>query len=129
PLTCWSNDDTSHDSAFKGVHTMDIPTPPTDSLYKFKAISGIVLLLGLLYIGYLAMDVAFHLHPEKLDADARHLIANMYGWGGWLFATAILFAYGAMLIGFREWRLKIQEPQDELLQIQLEQARLALAKL
>jgi hypothetical protein len=32
-------------------------------------------------------------------------------------------------LGFREWRVKIQEPQDELLQIQLDQARMTLARL
>jgi hypothetical protein len=30
--------------------------------------------------------------------------------------------------GFQEWYVRVQKPQDELLQIQLEQAKLALTK-
>jgi hypothetical protein len=189
---------------------VEIPTPPTDSLYKFMAIGGVILMLGGLYISYrlvhdleerqatttpifraakaeaeiraarrqetetelqrvekgvigrpcagfkgfeketiagdmLASDFA-KLHTliarDKSDWEsARRQMAildgkldvvreSIPGVRLNLAMCLILGCVGAYYTvkGFHEWRQKIQKPQDELLQIQLEQARLAFAR-
>ena len=109
---------------------MEIPTPPSDSLYKFKAISGLLFVLGAFFIAYKVLEGAFtfRIQIEKLDADTYQILSTAFDWGRWLWVAVILIAGGETWLAFREWRIKIQKPQDELLQIQLEQARLALAR-
>ncbi len=104
---------------------MEIPTPPTDSLYKFMAIGGLVLLLAGFYIFYRASDV--YLRVDIHDAALVALARDVYNRVTWLCFGAFIIGGLSAGLGFDKWRIKIQEPQDELLQIQLEQARLALA--
>jgi hypothetical protein len=169
---------------------MEIPTPPTDSLYKFKAIGGIILMLAPLYVAYkIDHDIRERLNRidvevmvEKADADFRSEINHAkegHPQGGtrvtgqtppnslapvtneaealeaarkkwaeiearhrhlgrsmkeswFLIPFCLLLTYLGYTYtrdGFREWRKNIQEPQDQLLQIQLEQSSLALAKM
>lgn len=188
---------------------MEIPTPPTDSLYKFRAIGGIIMMLGSTYICYktlhditerqtgVASEILITETEKAVNKDNMTIIGNdltriesafnrLPPLGGWsdkdknvgqvlsdqvskvrslfdrttadweairrriailegranalhesvvemrwvLVNCLIMLLYGGYLTtwGFLAWGRKIQEPQDELLQIQLEQARLALAK-
>jgi hypothetical protein len=170
---------------------MDIlPTPPTDSLYKFKAISGIVLVIaGFYFQTRVIRDVAVFSERlvtatddgrinrlTRLNRELLHLIQNLTTaspaveeseadkavslpnttkrladandarflaiLAGVLLTLAtvmqlflnlccfavILGSIGMTARGFQDWYVRVQKPQDELLQIQLEQAGLALLK-
>jgi len=197
---------------------MEIPTPPTDSLYKFAAIGGIILMVAALYISYRTVhdlrereaklktemmvrevDLEERKERRKENAEGIHRIleateqlekevdqlpsrppasalegekkksaliradlqtlrvaearevanrealsrqlatleGNSEAMGRSLpdfeliqIICGCLGCFGALCTvwGFKDWRQKIQGPQDELLQIQLEQARLVLAK-
>lgn len=129
---------------------MEIPTPPTDSLYKFKALAGLILILVPLYLAYrIGSDITEQLHKSSLEAVAiqpggvdtarrvalldtalghvrRSMTESYFLYA--LCALAVILGCSYAKEGFRQWNQKIQGPQDELLQIQLEQARLTLAK-
>ena len=170
---------------------MDIlPTPPTDSLYKFKAISGILLVIaGFYFQTRLIHDITDFSERvltatedgridrlTRLNRELLHLIQNLttpspaakkpeadkgvsppntskhladandakelailaavlgtLALAMQLFLNVcclavILWSIGMTARGFQDWYVRIQKPQDELLQIQLEEARLALTK-
>jgi hypothetical protein len=109
----------------KVAQEMEMPTLPTDSLYKCKAIGGIVLTLGALYVAFQATATAIHVTTP--DGALLRLCTRIYELMMWFCAGTVLIGGGYTWLGFREWRLRIQEPQDELLQIQLHHARLSIA--
>jgi hypothetical protein len=188
---------------------VEIPTPPTDSLYKFKAIGGILMILASGYLAYREVhdiaDLESHLYSDVLIVQAENesfsereaslgaevkrleeaakdlppistateadktvaralrdqlrearrtldvavsdlagkrkqlailegkrdaLHVSLIEMSAILIECLLVLLTGASLTvwGFVEWERKLQRPQDELLQIQLEVARLALVK-
>jgi len=118
---------------------------PTDNVYKFYALFGLVLLIfGLASVLYVNKSTnefmaTAYVDFEELKSQAtlnsreaarRQLLQRQMEVAKkdkefFLSASAVLAAVGAvvMVLGFTRWQLKIQPVQDEIADLQLEKLR------
>lgn len=121
---------------------------PTDNIYKFYALLGLVLLIsGVLLKVYAVQstnELAFSIAPELSALEAKKELSpeeittkelllkrleistrnreEYRGMSLWLFAFSVI----AMVVGFGNWHYKVQPKQDKLLDLQIAKAELEL---
>jgi hypothetical protein len=127
-----------------------LPSPPTDNLYKFIAVAGLVLLFGAPVYWSSYTDAS---HGQRLEAlrallqkaatpdpraaeeeVERHKKAYEFvqdalsKYDQWVKYLSLVAAVAGLLlaaVGFWLWYVRVQRPQDTLLQRQVEQAKSA----
>ena len=121
---------------------MNLPSLPTDNLYKFMALSGIILIISSFFIVWKHADRSQELLREleaglaventysdnrgsdlsnlKLKVEELKLIIKDKPWYMALGLISQIIGWFLIIIGFRLWYLRVQKHQDIIL---AEQAR------
>lgn len=123
-----------------------LPTPPTDNLYKFLAISGLVLLIcagfGLFLevqrwekLKYEDMRREYLTNASEktlmenqlLDLEGKQILRSNVALQG-LASVGMLLGMLVAVAGFVLWYWKAQQYQDQIVVLEFEKARLELEK-
>lgn len=121
---------------------MNLPSLPTDNLYKFMALSGIILIISSFFIVWKHADRSQELLRElkaglaventysdnrgsdlsnlKLKLEELELIIKDKPWYMTFLLISQIIGWFLSIIGFRLWYLRVQKHQDIIL---AEQAR------
>lgn len=123
---------------------------PTDNIYKFYALFGLVLLIAsmaaFLYVHKSTNEMAFEAaieyeelaskeHPTPAELKRKELIEKRVtiavkdrDFYNYALSALIGVGFVSMIVGFGKWQTVVQPKQDKLLDLQIQQAEQELKK-